>query len=344
MSSSLASQFKLLPSKTIQLELSGGGAHGAYEWGALEILLPFWLERGFKVKIVTGVSAGAVNAALLTAAINSGRSLQEVMGTFWEKLGKKGDAFLAPFLEWHSLTSKFNIFASPQDAFPNIPRHLIESAKWFGKSAQPLIDLRNLLNECIGENGWDHVRNGDAQAVVATLRIRPDGQRETVFYTKETLSAGNIVKSAALRDFAPYVENGEVFEDYGYKQIGFHMPDAQTDVLFAIGLKPLKNISEIEDHRGIKTGQLHHDLARYYMDPARTSHIDFICMDPPSYWNETSAMNNTSENINKLRLMGREAAQSWIADNGQDFGKTSSFRPTPELLKFVTPERAPVAA
>lgn len=45
------------------LVLSGGGARGAYQVGAIKALL----ELGFKFDIVTGTSVGAINALLLTA-------------------------------------------------------------------------------------------------------------------------------------------------------------------------------------------------------------------------------------------------------------------------------------
>lgn len=47
----------------IALVLPGGGARGAYEAGALSILLPALEQRGEKVSIVCGTSVGAINAA-----------------------------------------------------------------------------------------------------------------------------------------------------------------------------------------------------------------------------------------------------------------------------------------
>jgi NTE family protein len=49
----------------IALVLPGGGARGAYEAGALSVLLPELEQRGEKVSIVCGTSVGAINAALV---------------------------------------------------------------------------------------------------------------------------------------------------------------------------------------------------------------------------------------------------------------------------------------
>jgi len=58
----------------VGLVLQGGGALGAYEWGAIEALfgLMDWLEqhRPTSLKVVTGVSIGAVNGACIVGAEN----------------------------------------------------------------------------------------------------------------------------------------------------------------------------------------------------------------------------------------------------------------------------------
>jgi len=46
--------------------LQGGGALGAFEYGVLKAL--YEARRGFKPAAVTGVSIGAINAAVLVGA------------------------------------------------------------------------------------------------------------------------------------------------------------------------------------------------------------------------------------------------------------------------------------
>jgi NTE family protein len=52
-------------SPRVALVLPGRGARGAYEAGALSILLPALERRGERVSIVCGTSVGAINAALV---------------------------------------------------------------------------------------------------------------------------------------------------------------------------------------------------------------------------------------------------------------------------------------
>jgi len=49
----------------VALVLPGGGARGAYEVGALSVLLPALEARGERVSLLCGTSVGAINAALL---------------------------------------------------------------------------------------------------------------------------------------------------------------------------------------------------------------------------------------------------------------------------------------
>jgi NTE family protein len=52
----------------VGLVLAGGGARGAYELGALSVLLPLLEERGERPTILVGASVGAINAAGLASA------------------------------------------------------------------------------------------------------------------------------------------------------------------------------------------------------------------------------------------------------------------------------------
>ncbi|MGZ4168837.1 MAG: patatin-like phospholipase family protein [Solirubrobacteraceae bacterium] len=52
---------------TVALVLAGGGARGAYEMGALSVLLPELEQRGQRPRILVGTSVGALNASFLAA-------------------------------------------------------------------------------------------------------------------------------------------------------------------------------------------------------------------------------------------------------------------------------------
>ncbi|MGV0715247.1 patatin-like phospholipase family protein [Mycolicibacterium sp. XJ662] len=79
--------------KTVSLALQGGGAHGAFTWGVLDALLE---DGRFGVEAITGASAGAMNAVVLTQGwLNGGADeARSHLETFWRRASV--DGFFAP--------------------------------------------------------------------------------------------------------------------------------------------------------------------------------------------------------------------------------------------------------
>jgi NTE family protein len=72
----------------IGLVLQGGGALGAYEYGAIARLI----EEGFKPTVITGVSIGAINAAVVAGAKNG--DILKSLHTLWDAITLKTIPFL----------------------------------------------------------------------------------------------------------------------------------------------------------------------------------------------------------------------------------------------------------
>lgn len=70
----------------LNLALQGGGAHGAFTWGALDALLE--ADR-FDIAGVSGTSAGAINAVLLAHGLQQGGAAgaRAALDGFWTALG-----------------------------------------------------------------------------------------------------------------------------------------------------------------------------------------------------------------------------------------------------------------
>ena len=66
------------------LAIQGGGAHGAFAWGALDWLL----EQGVRFDAMTGVSSGAMIAAMAVQGIvhNGPRGARAAVGQLWERV------------------------------------------------------------------------------------------------------------------------------------------------------------------------------------------------------------------------------------------------------------------
>jgi NTE family protein len=73
--------------ETVGLVLAGGGARGAYEVGALSVLLPELARRRQRPRILVGTSVGALNAAFLAA--HADETIDELMPralSIWEEV------------------------------------------------------------------------------------------------------------------------------------------------------------------------------------------------------------------------------------------------------------------
>src|ERR1700756_2932766 len=78
----------------VALILAGGGARGAYEAGALSVLLPVLEQRGELPRIVIGTSVGALNAAFIAANVHrpmadlSARAVETWEATNWHSVAR----------------------------------------------------------------------------------------------------------------------------------------------------------------------------------------------------------------------------------------------------------------
>src|SRR6187397_2718502 len=75
--------------KTINLALQGGGAHGAFAWGVLDRLLE---DGRVTFDAVSATSAGAMNASVLGYGLTIGgaEGAREELEKFWKKISDEG--------------------------------------------------------------------------------------------------------------------------------------------------------------------------------------------------------------------------------------------------------------
>ena len=195
----------------VAIVLPGGGARGAYEVGALSVLLPILEERGEKPVILCGTSVGAINATALGATAD--QPAAEAIATLAERWRgmKKGDVIrpvVGPGLPLAAL------------------RMIGEALELPGVRLAGLLDpapLKRSLDEWID---WDdlhrNVRTGivDAVCVVATSlarsgpvafvdsanRVPPSRPADPLQYVPAVLDGEHVRASAAIPVLFPPVE------------------------------------------------------------------------------------------------------------------------------------------
>jgi NTE family protein len=195
----------------VAVVLPGGGVRGAYEIGALSVLLPVLAERGESPTIVCGTSVGAINAALLASVADEPVERQvEIMLEGWRAM-RKGDV-ISPIVG---------------------PRALLTVLRMAGEILElPYLRLRGLLDPSPMRGSVErwvdwlalhrNVKRGQIEAVcvVATAlssgssvafveagrRLPESGLRDDLRYVGVTLGGEHVRASAAIPLLFPAVE------------------------------------------------------------------------------------------------------------------------------------------
>lgn len=196
--------------KPISLALQGGGALGAYTWGALDRLLE---DERLEIKAVSGSSAGAMCAVVLADGLHDGpEAARAKLRAFWEGVAQAGRsnpyrrtplmAFLSSFQPawmqqnylalWAGMTSQV---ASPYDLNP-----------------LNLNPLREMLDELVD---FERVRScSKLQLFIGATNVETG--RIRIFETRE-LTADHVMASACLPQLFQAVEiEGAPYWDGGY--------------------------------------------------------------------------------------------------------------------------------
>ena len=93
--------------KTINLALQGGGAHGAFAWGVLDRLLE---DGRLDFEGISGTSAGSMNAAVLVhGMIHGGRDgARAALARFWQAISEAGQRYsLVRTMPWDRLKGDY---------------------------------------------------------------------------------------------------------------------------------------------------------------------------------------------------------------------------------------------
>lgn len=203
-----------MSTKSINLALQGGGAHGAYTWGALERLLE---EERLEIAAISGTSAGAMNAAMVkTGLVHGGREgAKALLAKFWGEIADQAQGRVNPLADWVSLFSNDVMkvaaasFADPlyqvQDAFTRT----FSPYQWNPLNINP---LRTLLERLIDFSCLDATK-GPKLFVTAT-NVRTGKIR--IFRGRE-INVDAYLASACLPLLFQAVEiDGEAYWDGGF--------------------------------------------------------------------------------------------------------------------------------
>ena len=202
--------------KRINLALQGGGAHGAFTWGVLDVLLA---DEEIEIAAISGTSAGALNAAALKSGwVRDGRDgARENLDWLWGQVGAVTDDRLSDWVS--SLTPSAGILAkamkySPAFAMMDMTTRML-SPYVYG----PM--MRNPLENIVSRFRYDAVcAQGGPELHICATNVRSGKIR---VFTGDEINCDVIMASACLPTLFQAVEftdprtgQSEAFWDGGY--------------------------------------------------------------------------------------------------------------------------------
>ncbi|AHK79792.1 patatin [Ectothiorhodospira haloalkaliphila] len=329
------------PSKTIDLALQGGGAHGALTWGVLDRLLE---DPRIHISSVSGTSAGAMNAVVMADGLDrAGREgARDALTAFWKAVSD--GARLSPIQRtiWDRLSGRFSMDHSPGYLFFE---QLTRQFSPYELNPLNINPLRDLVAAQIDFERVNHC--SELKVFVTATNVRTGRGR---IFTQPELTVDTVMASACLPFMFQAVEiNGEAYWDGGYIGNPALYPlveDTTTRDLVIVQINPMVreelprtgrdiinrlneitfNASLIKELRAIEL--LHQLIEAEKLESERYRDI-FVHLihahEELKDLDASSKLNAEWEYLTYLRDRGRNWADAFLNEHFDDLGQRSSF-------------------
>lgn len=323
----------------IRLALQGGGSHGALAWGVLDRLLE---EDGFAIEEISGTSAGAMNAAILAAAYETGgpEAAREALAAFWSSISEAARFSPLQPSPWHSFLGLHSLDASPAYLMLDGLSRMFSPYELNPMDINPLRDLLERQIDFEALNRCQRIRIHVTATSVRTGLAR-------VFSTGE-LSAEALLASACLPQMFRAVEiGGDAYWDGGFSAnpaLGPLVRFGQDCDLLIVQLNPMLRDSVPRTAREIinRTNEISFNTT--LIKELRT--LDLLqrleasgkvelpgdirlhmihCGADLELLSASSKMNAEWGYLSQLFARGRIWAEDWLARHRDSVGRHSSF-------------------
>ncbi|MCA8909817.1 MAG: patatin-like phospholipase family protein [Rhodospirillaceae bacterium] len=331
------------PTRSLNLGLQGGGAHGAFTWGVLDRLLE---EPDLKIEAISGTSAGAMNGAMVVAGYEAGgaEGARALLDTFWGRISSF--AALSPIrrMPWSgsSTGNPWNLDYSLSYLFLDALTRAFSPYQLNPLNMNPLRDVLEEVLEIGQLRRCEKIKLFVNATNVRTGKIK-------VFATDE-VSIDALLASACLPFMFRTVEiDGEPYWDGGYMGNPAIFPLIyRTDCadVMLVQINPL-NRDEIPTTAAdiwnrVNEISFNSTLMREMRAIAFVTRlIEQERLDPTAYkalrmhaiadeaemtgLGVASKMNAEMDFLLHLKTVGRAAADRWLAEHGDAIGQRSSL-------------------
>ena len=195
------------PTIMVDLALQGGGSHGAFTWGVLDRLLE---EPWLRIDGISGTSAGAMNAVVLTSGYEAGGpdGARAALEAFWRRVSHSARFNPIRRSPLDILLGRWTLDTSPFFVVFDMAARLFSP---YNLNPQGINPLREILADCVD---FALVANSPIRLFVTATNVRTG--RGRVFRNGE-LTAETLLASACLPTLFQAIEiDGEAYWDGGY--------------------------------------------------------------------------------------------------------------------------------
>lgn len=323
----------------IDLALQGGGSHGAFTWGVLDRFLE---EPWLKIDGVSGTSAGAMNAAVMSFGYAKGgaEEARAALASFWTKVSEA--ARFSPFQRgpMDKLLGRWTLDNSPLFVAMDLMSRLVSPYDLNPGGGNP---LQAILEEVID---FDLVKTSPIKLFITATSVRTG--RGKVFRNAD-LSPNVLLASACLPTLFQAVEiDGEHYWDGGYSGNPTMTPlvrELDSDDTILIPINPvereetpnsareiLNRLNEVSFNAVLLKELRMMALMRKVADPGNTEGAQWAKMRIHMVRNNvmgtlgySSKLNAEWDFLSMLRDEGRASAQAFLDAHGEDLGKRSTL-------------------
>lgn len=324
----------------ISLALQGGGAHGAFTWGVLDRLLE---DGRFPVAAISGTSAGAVNAvALAHGLLDDGNDgARAALQRLWHAVGSGSP--LGPFMTG----------SSDSPAFAPATRAWMHWARLLSPQQLNPLGLNPLRDVLAKQIDFERLRAASPVQLFIAATHANSGRLRVFDHTEVSVDA--VLASACLPTLQPAVViDGEPYWDGGYSANPALFPLVRSGVrdLLVVWLSPLAYAESPVSAEAIRERALDFAFNATFLREARLlaelramarpsilafmpfgrlerrlvrlrTHLIDAHDDLGSLAQETKLIAHRPF-LERLRDLGRERAEDWLAGPGQQVGRASS--------------------
>jgi len=191
----------------VDLALQGGGSHGAFTWGVLDRLLE---EPWLRIDGISGTSAGAMNAVVLTSGYEAGgpEGARAALEGFWRRVSHSARFNPIRRSPLDIMLGRWTLDTSPFFVVFDMAARLFSPYNLNPHGVNP---LREILADCVD---FALVAKSPIRLFVTATNVRTG--RGRVFRNGE-LTADTLLASACLPTLFQAIEiDGEAYWDGGY--------------------------------------------------------------------------------------------------------------------------------